>query len=68
MYNLDLSFLIRSISRVTSCLRTARVLLRLAKQPLGAPTVGLHYLVTFSNEEAQNLYFAICVQSEGGRQ
>ena len=68
MYYLALSLLIRSISRVASCLRTARVLLRLAKQPLGAPTVGLPYLVTFSNEEAQNLYFAICVQSEGERE
>ena len=68
MYYLTLSLLIRSISRVASSLRAARLLLRLAKQPLGAPTVGLHYLVTFSNEEAQNLYFAICVQSEGERE
>ena len=68
MYYLALNLLIRSISRVTSCLRTARVLIRLAKQPLGGSTVGLPYLVAFSNEEAQNLYFAICVQSEGERE
>ena len=68
MYNLALNLLIRSISRVASCLRTARVLIRLAKQPLGGSTVGLSYLVAFSNEEAQNLYFAICVQSEGERE
>ena len=68
MYYLTLNLLIRSISRVASCLRTARVLIRLAKQPLGGPTVGLSYLVSFSNEEAQNLYFAICVQSEGERE
>ena len=68
MYYLALSLLIRSISRVASSLRAPRLLIRLAKQPLGAPTVGLPYLVTFSNEEAQNLYFAICVQSEGERE
>ena len=68
MYNLALSLLIRSISRVASCLRAARVLLRLAKQPLGGSTVGRPYLVSFSNEEAKNLYFAICVQSEGERE
>ena len=68
MYYLVLSLLIRSISRVASCLRAARVLLRLAKQPLGGPTVGRPSLVAFSNEEAQNLYFAICVQSEGERE
>ena len=68
MYNLALNLLIRSISRVASSLRAARVLFRLAKQPLGGSTVGWPYLVAFSNEEAQNLYFAICVQSEGERE